>query len=122
MKAMKKLISLIFVAVLCLGIFAVASCGEEETPKATAYTICVTDANGNAIEGVMIGICTYDEATGVKGSCKAPKTTDANGKVVFNETEGVYILNEDTFNSVYTAQQKCVLTAYGEYTVVLLAK
>ena len=62
MKAIKKIVSLIFVAMLCLGIFSVASCGEE---KPTAYTICVTDASGNAIEGVYIGICTYDEATGV---------------------------------------------------------
>ncbi len=119
MKAIKKLVSLIFVAVLCLGIFSVASCDEE---KPTAYTICVTDANGNAIEGVMIGICTYDETTGVKGACKQPVATDANGKVVLNETEGVYVLNEDTFTSTYTAKEKYVFKAYGEYTVVLLAK
>ena len=122
MKAIKKLISLIFVAVLCLGIFSVASCGEEETPKATAYTICVQDEDGKAIEGVLIGICTYDEATEQKGACKEPKTTDANGKVVFNEAEGVYILNEDTFSSSYTAKQKYVFKAYNEYTVVLIAK
>ena len=122
MKAIKKLISLIFVAVLCLGIFTVAGCGEEDTPKATAYTIYVQDANGNAIEGVMIGICTYDEATGEKGAGKAPKATDASGKVVFNDAEGVYVLNEDTFSSTYTAKQKYVFKAYGDYTVVLLAK
>ena len=122
MKVIKKLVSLIFVAVLCLGIFSVASCGEEETPKATAYTICVTDANGNAIEGVMIGICTYNEATGEKGACKQPKATDANGKVVLSDEEGVYVLNEDTFSSTYSAKEKYVFKAYGEYTVVLLAK
>ena len=119
MKAIKKIVSLIFVAMLCLGIFSVASCGEE---KPTAYTICVTDASGNAIEGVYIGICTYDEATGVKGACKTPKTTDAKGKVVLTEAEGVYVLNEDAFNSTYTAKEKYVFKAYGEYTVVLLAK
>ena len=121
MKAIKKIVSLIFVAMLCLGIFSVASCNEEP-PKATAYTIYVKDASGNAIEGVLIGICTYDETTGEKGACKQPVATDANGKVVFNETEGVYVLNDDTFSSTYTAQTKYVFKAYGDYPVVLLAK
>lgn len=121
MKVMKKLISLLFVAVLCLGIFSFASC-DDEAPKATAYTIYVQDANGNAIEGVMIGICTYDEATGEKGSCEMPQPTDANGKVVLEKAEGVYVLNEDAFSSSYSAKEKYVLKAYGDYTVVLLAK
>ena len=119
MKIMKKLLFTLFAVVLCLGVFSFAGCGEEE---ATAYTIYVEDANGDAIEGVQIGICTYDESTGEKGNCLQPKTTDANGKVVLNADQAVYALNTDLFESEYSAQDHYIFKAYGDYTVVLIAK
>lgn len=128
MKVLTKLFSLLVACMLC---FALCCCGGGENSSsstdssavapATEYTVYVVDPQGNPIEGVRIGICTYDESTGIKGGCLQPKNTDAEGKVVFNNTESVYIINEDLFEGEYTAQAKCVLKAYGEYTVVLTA-
>ncbi len=117
MKKLNQLLALIAAAVLSLGVLVLTACGGT----ATAYTVYVKDANGAAIEGVRIGICSYDETTGEKGSCLAPKTTDADGKVVLEADEGTYIINDELFSSAYEAE-KCVLTAYGEYTLVLTAK
>lgn len=140
MKVLAKLFSLLCVIALC---FSFACCGgnnssssessseqtstsdsstdSSATAPATAYTVYVTDANGNPIEGVRIGICSYNLETHTKGSCEQPIATDANGKVVFNNPEAVYIINNEIFIDEYTAQEDCVLTAYGEYTLVLTA-
>ena len=44
-----------------------------------------------------------------------------DGKVVIEADEGVYVINDELFSNSYTAE-KCVLKAYGEYTLVLTAK
>lgn len=125
MKVLTKLFSLLCGIMLC---FTFACCGggntstdSSATAPATAYTVYVTDANGDPIQGVRIGICTYDETTHEKGSCEQPIATDANGKVVFNNPEAVYIVNNETFIDEYVAQADCILKAYGEYTLVLTA-
>ena len=122
MTKFKKFISVLAAAILCLGVFSFVACNNDKPTAATAYTIYVKDASGNAIQNVMIGICTYDEATGEKGACLTPSQTDANGKVVLQATEATYIVNEEIFASEYNAQEKCVLKAYGDYTLVLISK
>ena len=117
MRTLNKLIALAAAAILSLGMLVLTACGGT----ATAYTVYVKDASGTAIAGVRIGICSYDETTGEKGSCLAPKTTDADGKVVIEADEGVYVINDELFSNSYTAE-KCVLKAYSEYTLVLTAK
>ena len=130
MKVLVKLFSLICAVMLC---FAFGACGggddSSSSPAdssvvapATEYTIFVVDTQGNPLADVFVGICTYNEATGEKGSCFNPIRSDANGKVVFTQPESVYIVNEEIFEDEYVAQESCVLTAYGEYTLVLSAK
>ena len=117
MKKMKKVLALIVTAILCFATLAVTACGEKD---ATAYTLIVTDASGNVLEGVSVGICSYDEASGEKGNCLAPITTDADGKAVFETEEGVYVVNDDVLSGGYQSKEKYVLKAYGEYTIVLV--
>lgn len=122
MTKVKKFFAVLLTAFLCFTALAFAACDKEEENAATAYTVYVKDEDGNAIADVLVGICTYDESTGEKGSCKNPKKTDANGKVVLEEAEGVYVINGDTFSSTYELKEKYVLKAYGDYTIVLIAK
>ncbi|MBE5745608.1 MAG: hypothetical protein E7355_05715 [Clostridiales bacterium] len=131
MKKMKKIGALLAAGILSLGVGAFAACGDDNNnddngAAKDAYTITVKDANGNAIEGIRIGVCTYDKTTQQKGMCLAPEATDANGKVVFdkndNVTEGVYALNTDLFSAQYETQETYVFEAYGEYTVILIEK
>ena len=131
MKKMKKIGALLAAGILSLGVGAFAACGDDNDNDGSgaakdAYTITVKDENGNAIQGIRIGVCTYDKTTQQKGTCLAPEATDANGKVVFdkndNVTEGVYALNTDLFSAQYETQETYVFEAYGEYTVVLIAK
>jgi len=90
---MKKIITLILAVVFCICLCAcdseqpetnqpqkepassqseVSSNQEESMPK---FEVIVTDADGNAVEGVMVQLC--------KDSC-VPKVTDENGVAVFN--------------------------------------
>ena len=117
MTKVHKLLSIVAAAILTLGVMLMCACGGE----ATAYTVYVKDESGNAISNVMVGICTYDETTGEKSNCLNPKTSDENGKVVFEEAEATYTINEDTLGN-YQCKEKYVLKAYGEYTIVLIAK
>lgn len=122
MRVLKRLATILMACMLCFGLFGIVACGGGDGGNdATNYTVIVKDADGNALQGIRIGLCTYDEATEIKGACGQPKTTDANGKVVFDNAEGVWIVNSDLFSANYTAE-KCVLKAYGEYTLVLTAK
>ena len=116
MKKIKTLISLLAASALALCVMLVAACGGN----ATAYTLLVKDENGNALSGVTIGICTYDETTGEKTNCLTPKTTDESGKVVLEADEGTYTVNQDALGN-YSCQETYVLKAYGEYTIVLIA-
>lgn len=129
MSTLKKFLSLFAAAILCMGLFAFVSCdgesaqGESSQTAATNYTLLVKDANGEAISNLSVGICTYDEATGTKGACLLPVKTDENGKAVIEADEGTYTLNEDLFASTsYSCQEKYVLKAYGEYTIVLVTE
>jgi len=131
MKKMKKIGALLAAGILSLGVGAFAACGDDNNnddngAAKDAYTITVKDANGNAIEGIRIGVGTYDKTTQQKGMCLAPDATDAIGKVVFdkndNVTEGVYALNTDLFSAQYETQETYVFEAYGEYTVILIEK
>ena len=130
MKKMKKLGALLAASILSLGVGAFAACGDDNNDNGNdnagaatdAYTLVVKDADGNAIEGVKIGICVYTEG----GFCLNPEKTDANGKVVFDANDGVeagltYTLNSNTLNG-YTAQENYVFDSFGEYTVVLIAE
>ena len=119
MKKAHKLLSLIAATILTLGVMLICACGGGE--PATAYTVYVKDESGNAISNVMVGICVYDETTGEKSTCLNPKLSDEDGKVVFEENEGTYIINEDTLGN-YKCKEKCLLKAYGDYTIVLIAK
>ena len=51
--------------------------------KLPAYTIYVKDINGQAIAGVSVQLCTDSD-------CRSPKTTDAEGKVVYYDVEATY--------------------------------
>ena len=51
--------------------------------KLPAYTIYVKDTNGQAIAGVSVQLCTDTD-------CRSPKTTDAEGKVVYYDVEATY--------------------------------
>ena len=51
--------------------------------KLPAYTIYVKDINGQAIAGVSVQLCTDTD-------CRSPKTTDAEGKVVYYDVEATY--------------------------------
>ncbi len=130
MKFLSKLFTLIMACMLCFGLVACGGNSSTDstsdtnstvTAPATAYTVYAKDESGNPIANVEIGICTYNETTGVKGNCLRPVTTDADGKVVLQETEGVYIVNEGLFEADYEATAHCILKAYGEYTIVLRA-
>ena len=52
----------------------------ELTPS---YTIYVKDANGQAIVGASVQLCTEND-------CRAAKTTDAEGKAVYYDVEDTY--------------------------------
>lgn len=124
MRKLKKFFSLFAAAILCMGLFAFVSCDKESAQtNATNYVLYVKDASGEAIANLNVGICTYDETTGTKGSCLAPVKTDENGKAVIEADEGTYTVNEDLFSSTsYACQEKYVLKAYGEYTIVLVTE
>ena len=117
MKKLNKFIAFIATAILCFTMFAFVGCDK----KATAYTICVQDANGNAVENVLVRLCSYNEETKEKGTCLNPVATDENGKAVVEIEEGTYILNNDTLGS-YKYKEDYVVKEYGEYTVVVVAK
>lgn len=119
MKLWKKVCSFVAALGLCLGFTA---CGGS---SADGYTLIVKDSNGNALAGVSIGLCVYDASKeDDKGSCLPPKTTDANGKVVFdastNAVEGKYVLSENEPN--YQWKEHYIVESYGEYTVILIAE
>ena len=116
MKNVKKFLSILAASILALGVMFISACGDN----ATAYTVYVKDESGNAISGVQIGICIYDETTGEKSTCLPPKASDENGKVVLEAEEATYAINEDTLGD-YKCKQTYVLKAYGEYTIVLVA-
>lgn len=117
MKNVRKILSLFAASLLALCVLFAVGCGGE---NATAYTLLVKDESGNAVSGVMIGICTYDETSGEKSNCLTPAQTDENGKVVLQADEGTYTVNEDTLGN-YSCKETYVLKAYGEYTIVLIA-
>ncbi len=48
------------------------------------YVIKVVDENGEAISGVKVQMCD------VAGSCRTPKTTDANGQVEYDHEDGTF--------------------------------
>ena len=115
MKNVKKILSILAASILALGVMLISACGAP-----TAYTVYVQDENGNAISGVQIGICIYDETTGEKSMCLPLKASDESGKVVLEADEATYAINEDTLGS-YKCKETYVLKAYGEYTIVLVA-
>lgn len=117
MKKLNKFIAFVATAILCFAMFSFVGCNK----KATAYTICVQDASGNAVKNVQVGLCSYNEETKEKGSCLEPVETDDDGKAVVEVEEGTYILNNDTLGS-YKYKEDYVVKAYGEYTVVVVAK
>ena len=132
MKKMKKLGALLAASILSLGVGAFAACGDDNNDNGNdnagaatdAYTLVVKDADGNVLQDVRVGICTYDETTHEKGTCLNPEKTDANGKVVFDANDGVEDGEVYTLNPIgdWEAQQTYVFKAYDEYTVVLIAK
>ena len=122
MKLWKKVCSFVAACCLCFGFTA---CGNSDGGDANAYTLIVKDANGNTLSGVSIGLCVYDATKeDDKGTCLPPKTTDANGKVVFdastNAVEGKYVLSENEPN--YQWKEHYIVESYGEYTVILIAE
>ena len=117
MKKLNRFIAFVAMAILCFAMFTFAGCNE----KATAYTILVQDESGKAVKNVQVGLCSYNEETKEKGSCLTPVATDDDGKAVVEVEEGVYILNNDTLGS-YKYKEDYVVKAYGEYTVVVVAK
>ena len=130
MKKTKKIGALLAASILSLGVGAFVACGDgdntgnNDNVAKDAYTLVVKDAQGNAMEGVRIGICVYTK----NGFCLNLETTDANGKVVFDKADGVEDGKTYTLNSLspiltnYSAQENYVFESYGEYTVVLIAK
>ena len=99
MRVLKKLCTVLMSALLCLGMCGLVACGggnNEGEVEATNYTVIVKDVNGNALQGIRIGLCSYNEETDTKGACGQLQTTDANGKVVF-ENEDV-ITSSGLFN------------------------
>ncbi|MBQ7368497.1 MAG: hypothetical protein IJW60_02160 [Clostridia bacterium] len=116
MKKLKTFIYLLAASVLTTLVMLAAACGGS---KGAAYTLLVKDESGNALSGVLVGICSYDETTGEKSNCLTPATTDENGKVVLEADEGTYTVNEDTLGN-YSCKETYVLKAYGEYTIVLV--
>ena len=122
MTKVKRFFAGLMATIACFAMTAFVACDKDDNKgggsgSADSYVIYVTDADGNAMADVQIGICDYDS-----GRCTAPKTTDENGQVVFKETKATYVLNSNiSAPSGYEwKQDDYQFTEYGEYTIVLV--
>lgn len=121
MTKVKRFFAGLMATVACFSTAAFVACDKDESKgggdAADSYTIYVTDEDGKAVANVQIGICDYDS-----GRCTAPKKTDEDGKVVFEETKATYILNSNiSAPSGYEwKEDDYQFTDYGEYTIVLV--
>ena len=121
MTKVKRFFAGLMAMVACFASAAFVACDKDDnkgggTSAADSYVIYVTDAEGEAMADVQIGICDYDT-----GRCATPKKTDEDGKVVFNETKATYVLNSYVSTpSGYEWKEEYQFTEYGEYTVVLV--
>lgn len=123
MKALKKIGCILAAGVMAIGASALVACGGEE--DATAYNVYFKDASGNALANITVGICSYVD--GEKDACYNPVTTDENGKAVFTNEVGSYVINEGTLEDegylvVQGGYENNILTAYGDYTITLIAE
>ena len=78
------------------------------------YTIYVKDANGQAVVGASVQLCTDTD-------CRSPKTTDAEGKVVYYDVEATYkakVLSADG----YVLDGEYHPLSNGTVTIVLQAE
>lgn len=122
MTKVKRFFAGLMAMVACFATTAFVACDKDDNKgsgsgSADSYVIYVTDAEGEAMADVQIGICDYET-----GRCTTPKKTDEDGKVVFKETEATYVLNSNiSAPSGYEWEKdKYQFTDYGEYTVVLV--
>ena len=83
MTKVKRFFAGLMATIACFATTAFVACDKDDDKgagaTANAYTIYVTDQDGNAMADVQIGICDYDS-----GRCTTPKRTDEDGKAVFN--------------------------------------
>ena len=122
MTKVKRFFAGLMATIACFAMTAFVACDKDDDKgangaTANAYTITVTNEDGDVMANVSVGICDYDS-----GRCTAPKTTDENGQVVFKETKATYVLNSNiSAPSGYEwKQDDYQFTEYGEYTIVLV--
>ena len=121
MTKVKRFFAGLMATIACFATTAFVACDKDDDKgagaTANAYTIYVTDQDGNAMADVQIGICDYDS-----GRCTTPKRTDEDGKAVFKETKATYVLNSNiSAPSGYEwKEDDYQFTEYGEYTIVLV--
>ena len=111
MKLWKKVCSFVAALGLCLGFTA---CGGDNN----GYTLVVKDTNGNVMSNYAITICVVEN--GVKTTCLAPQTTDANGKVVFKVEKGTYAVSDANTMDNITLQGDYLLTNHGTTNVTVI--
>ncbi len=117
MKMMKKLGALLLAGALTVGVGALTACGGDD---ATAYTLIVKDADGNAMKDYYITIC--EVVNGEKTTCLPPQKTDANGKVVFEVAEGSYAVSDANTGDDLDLQTDYYLNEYGTTNVVIVTR
>lgn len=121
MTKVKRFFAGLMAMVACFASAAFVACDKDDnkggdTGAADSYIIYVTDAEGEAMADVQIGICDYES-----GRCTSPKKTDEDGKAIFNADKATYVLNSNIdAPSGYEWKEEYQFTEYGEYTVVLV--
>ena len=116
MKFLKKAVSFMAISALSLAFTACAGNGGS----ANAYTLVVKDSNGNAMSNYAITVCHVEN--GEKTTCEVPKTTDANGKVVFELAKGNYAVSDANPNDNISLQGEYYFTDYGTINVTVVVE
>ena len=87
-----------------------------EIEKLPVYTVYVKDANGSAISGVSVQICS------LAGACQLPKVTDSEGKIESALAAGDYKAMVVSAPDQYTFTKDYFYLVDGTVTIVLQAK
>lgn len=90
---MKSICRLLAVLFILAAVLSACSAGQPEQTLQQAYTVTVTDAEGNPISGVMVQLCL--------DACY-PGVTDADGRAEFPLPEADYKVSLLTVPEGYT--------------------
>ncbi len=118
MKLFKKLATLGMALALCLGIGAVAACGDKKDDADKGYTFKVLNADGTPALGYSVQLCKTD------GSCIEFVAIDEDG-VIFYKLEdtsidyAVHILDSKQNQVEFTGLKTVKANHEGEIAITL---